>query len=241
MDKKVLIVIPAFNEANVIDKVIRNIYINFSGADILIINDGSSDRTSTVAKEAGATVANLTFNLGYGSALQTGYKYALRHEYDYVIQMDGDGQHDPMSIRDLYKAIVSNEDDIIIGSRFIKNTYSPPFARRLGMYFFAKIAEFVTKQKFSDPTSGFRAFNKKAIKLYCEDLFPSDFPDTDVLIMSKKAGLNIKEIPVIMHAAESKKSMHAGLRPVYYIFKMLLSIIVSILRKNNIEYKNNEY
>lgn len=172
--------------------------------------------------------------MGYGVTLQTGYKYAFLNGYNYLVQIDGDGQHDPKSIKDLYEAIVKNEDDLIIGSRFIKNTYRPSFIRWVGINFFAKIAECVTKQKFSDPTSGFLSVNRKAIKLYCLDSFPSDFPDVDVIIMSKRAGLRIKEIPVIMHAPKSRKSMHSGLKPVYYIFKMLLSIIVTILRKDNI-------
>ena len=231
IDKKVLVIIPAFNEENVIGEVIHSIRNNFPRVDILIINDGSSDRTSVSARHAGAIVIDLPFNLGYGSALQTGYKYALRHGYEYLIQMDGDGQHDPKSIRDLYEEIAKNENDIIIGSRFIKKTYKPPFIRIAGMKFFAKIAEYAIRQKFTDPTSGFRAFNKNAIKLYCTDIFPSDFPDVDVIIMSKKAGLKIKEIPVMMHSPKTKKSMHSGFKPIYYVFKMLLSTIVTILRK----------
>ena len=234
MDKKVLIIIPAFNEENIIGKLISNIRNNFPSADILIINDGSSDKTSLAARNAGSLVVNLPFNLGYGNALQTGYKYALMQGYEYLIQMDGDGQHDPKSIKDLYVEIARNENDIIIGSRFIKNTYNPPLIRRVGMKFFAKIAELVIRQKLNDPTSGFRALNKKAVKLYCKDLYPCDFPDVDVIIMSKRAGLKIKEISVIMHPSESKKSMHSGLKPVYYLFKMSLSIIVTILRKVNI-------
>lgn len=231
MNKRILIIIPAFNEAKRIEKIIAGIRHNFPEGDIVVINDGSSDKTSFFAKKAGAEVVDLFFNLGYGNALQTGYKYALKKGCDYLVQMDADGQHDPKSIADLYEEITKNEFDIIIGSRFIKNTYKPALVRRIGMKFFAKIAELVTKQKLTDPTSGFRALNKRAIKLFSKDLYPSDFPDTDVIIMSKRAGLKIKEIPVVMHPPQGKKSMHQGLKPVYYIFKMLLSIIVTLLRK----------
>lgn len=238
MSKKVLIIIPAFNEEKNIGNVIQGIRNNFSEADILTINDGSIDKTSLIARAAGSLVLDHAFNLGYGSALQTGYKFAFKNGYEYVVQMDADGQHDSKSIKDLYEELIKKENDIIIGSRFLKNTYKPSFIRKIGMIFFAKIAELVTKQQFTDPTSGFIALNRRALMFYCQDVYPSDFPDVDVIIMSKKAGLSIKEIPVIMYPSETKKSMHSGLKPFYYIFKMCLSIIVTLLRQTNIEKEN---
>jgi glycosyltransferase involved in cell wall biosynthesis len=235
MNKKLLIIIPAFNEEDNIGKLIRSIRTNFRESDILTINDGSSDATSSLARNSGSIVVDLPQNLGYGNALQTGYKYALRQGYEYLVQMDADGQHDPESIASLYDKIIEKEHDIIIGSRFINYTYSPPLLRYMGMKLFAKIGGFLIKQNLTDPMSGFRAINKKAIRLFCTDLFPSDFPDVDLIIMSRKAGLKIKEIPVVMHAARNKKSMHSGFKPLYYIFKMFLSIAVTALRKAHVE------
>ncbi|MFA5357097.1 MAG: glycosyltransferase family 2 protein [Candidatus Omnitrophota bacterium] len=231
MDKRVLIVMPAFNEEDNIRGVIHGIRSALKGADILTVNDGSKDATSLFASMAGSAVIDLPYRLGYGNALQTGYKYALKKGYDYLIQLDADGQHDPCSLPALCDEIKKGAHDIIIGSRFIKYTYNPPLARRIGMVLFAKIGSFMTRQGLTDPVSGFRAFNKKAIRLFCTDLFPSDFPDVDLIIMSKRAGLKIKEIPVLMHPARNGKSMHSGLKPAYYIFKMILSIAVTNLRR----------
>lgn len=171
--------------------VIAGIRATFPEGVILVLNDGSTDRTAIVAKDAGCLVLNLPIHLGYGNALQAGYKYALQGHYEYVIQIDGDGQHDPGSIMVIYKELIRGVSDIIIGSRFLDNKYKAPFLRKLGMRIFAGIAKMITAQAFSDPTSGFRGFNKKAIKFYCKDIYPSDFPDVDVIIMSKRQGLRI--------------------------------------------------
>jgi glycosyltransferase involved in cell wall biosynthesis len=237
MNKRILVLIPAFNEEKQIAATVSQSRIRFAQGDLLVVNDGSSDDTSRLAKDAGAKVLDLPFHLGYGVALQTGYKYARERGYDYLLQMDADGQHDPKSIIDLYQEISKDTHDLVIGSRFIVPTYKPHIIRRIGMRFFAMIAYLAIRQRFTDPTSGFRAMNRKAIQLYCKDIWPADFPDVDVIIMSRKAGLTIKEIPVIMHPAQGKKSMHSGLKPFYYIFKMLLSIMVTTLRHETIENK----
>ena len=225
------IIIPAYNEAGRIATSIAGIR-KFSNADIVIVNDGSDDDTAGEAKAAGARVIELPFNLGYGAALQTGFKYALDKGYEFAVQMDADGQHDPLSMEALISPVLRDEIDVVIGSRFLdKGNYKAPFVRRMGMYFFGIITSVVTGRRITDPTSGFQALNKKVMEFYASDAYPADYPDADVIIMLHRQGFRFKEVPVIMHNA-AKRSMHGGiLKPLYYIFKMMLSIFVTLLRK----------
>lgn len=225
------IIIPAFNEVGRISSTIFGIKKIYE-ADIIVVNDCSTDNTAIEARAAGAIVMNLPFNLGYGAALQTGFKYALDKGYKFAVQMDADGQHDPSSIEALISPVLKDEVDVVIGSRFLdKGGYKAPFVRRMGMYFFGIITSVLTGRKITDPTSGFQALNKKAMKFYASDAYPVDYPDADVIIMLHRQGFRFKEIPVIMHNA-AKKSMHGGiLKPLYYIFKMMLSIFVTLLRR----------
>lgn len=226
----ILILIPAFNEAAKISGVICNIRAEMPDADILIVNDGSRDRTAQIAAEAGAFVVSHPFNMGYGVAIQTGYKFALRHDYDYLVQIDGDGQHDPAYIPKLLAPVQAGGADFVLGSRFHgEGSYRPPLARRIGMAFFRKIVNLIIGGKITDCTSGFQAFNREVIGFLSTDLFPVDYPDADVLITLHRAGFTLQEIPVRMFA-DNGKSMHSGIRPLYYIFKMLLSILVTQLR-----------
>jgi glycosyltransferase involved in cell wall biosynthesis len=231
--RNVLIVIPAYNEERNISSLLGNIRQTISEADILVIDDGSTDRTARVAEKAGALVVKLPFNMGYGAAVQTGFKYALMKRYQYVVQMDADGQHDPDSIHALLDEIRHEDVDVVIGSRFLGNkVYKAPFVRRMGISMFGKIASIITGQHSTDPTSGFQALNRDAVRFYASPYYPVDYPDADVLIMLHRAGLRIREIPVTMHARKVGKSMHSGLKPLYYIFKMFLSMFVTLLRKD---------
>ncbi len=234
-DTKTLVVIPAFNEAGNIGLLIERIQRLELGLEMVVVDDGSSDNTATVACAKGAHALCLPFNLGYGAALQTGYKYALEQGYNYVIQMDGDGQHDAESIRTLLAEIQKAEVDLVIGSRFLGQSdgiYQVPLMRRLGISLFGRIASFYSGQKISDPTSGFQALNRKLLEFYASEVYPGDYPDADVLIMLSRAGFKFKEVPVLMHKNPQNKSMHSGLEPVYYLFKMFLSILVTLLRKD---------
>jgi len=204
------------------------------GADIVVVDDASSDKTAAVARAAGAKVLALPFNTGYGVALQTGFKYAYKHSYDYAVQMDCDGQHDPASIRDLLGAVQGDDADVVIGSRFMgRGDYRAPLLRRLGMKFFGTLASLLLRRRITDPTSGFQALNRHGIRFNSSDYYPVDFPDADYIIMLHRAGLKVKEIPVAMHPSPpSKRSMHSGWRPVYYVFDMLLSMFVVLLRRH---------
>lgn len=232
--KEVLIIIPAYNEENNIASLIENIRNNITCVDILAIDDGSRDRTASVAGKAGAIVLRLPFNMGYGAALQTGIKYALKKRYRYAVQMDADGQHDPGSIRTLLDEIKKEDVDVVIGSRFMDNrtTYKSPLVRRVGMGIFGRIASIITGRPVTDPTSGFQALNRDAMRFYASPYYPVDYPDADVIIMLHRAGLRIREVAVTMHARKEGTSMHSGLKPLYYVFKMFLSMFVTLLRKD---------
>ncbi len=236
---KTLIIIPAFNEAQNIGRVIEQVKQLNLEIDIGVVDDGSGDKTVEIARSKGVRVLCLPFNLGYGAALQTGYKYALESGYDYVIQMDGDGQHEPESIRTLLAEIQKDEVDLVIGSRFLKypgnGTYKIPPLRRFGINIFSLIASSCIGQKITDPTSGFQALNRNLFDFYASEVYPVDYPDADVLIMLSRAGFKLKEVPVLMRKNLQDKSMHSGLKPIYYLFKMFLSIIVTLLRKDLIE------
>lgn len=226
-----LVIIPAYNEADGIAAVIENIRTAVPSADILVVNDGSRDETADMAKKAGAVVLSHTFNMGYGVTIQTGYKYAYAHGYDYLVQIDGDGQHDPSFIPELLAPVKSGDVDFAIGSRFLWfDSYRPSFSRRLGILFFRKLVTVIIGRSITDPTSGFQAFNRSVVKFFTTDVFPCDYPDADMLITLNLAGFRMRELPVRMFANPSGKTMHSGIKPLYYMFKMCLSIVVTLLR-----------
>lgn len=229
--KKILVMIPAYNEQKNIARVIRNVKRYVPGADIVVISDGSIDATVPLAESAGADVVSLPFNMGYGVACQTGFKYAFRNGYDYVIQMDGDGQHEPKCIPDLLAAIQDPEVDLVLGSRWMGMVeYKGPLLRKFGKFFFGFLASSITRHQVTDPTSGFQVLSSQVIRFFCTDVYPVDYPDADVIIMLERAGFRIKEVPVIMYLNQTGQSMHAGLRPLYYGIKMLMSITMTLLR-----------
>jgi glycosyltransferase involved in cell wall biosynthesis len=232
---RILVLIPAYNEDARIAGVIENVRRVVPDYGILVVNDGSRDDTAAAAASAGATVASHPFNMGYGVAIQTGYKYANLNGYDYVVQIDGDGQHDPAYIPRVVQPLISGETDFVVGSRFLgEDSYQPPLARKIGMALFRRIVSLVTGAKITDSTSGYQAFNRDVIRFFCTEIFPCDYPDADMLITLHLAGFRLKEVPVRMSANATGKSMHGGLKPLYYIFKMLLSIFVTLLRSHKV-------
>lgn len=231
MAEKVVVIIPAYNEEKQIQKVILSVHEVIPEADIVIVDDGSRDSTSVSAREAGAIVLKHPFNMGYGVALQTGYKYAARHHYDFVVQMDADGQHEPKCIPDLLDAVKDSETDIVLGSRWLgMDNYQGPLLRKFGKFFFGFLASLLTKYKVTDPTTGFQALSKSVVNFFCSYVYPADYPDADVIIMLHRADFKVREIPVVMYRDESGQSMHSGLKPLYYGIKMMMSIIMTLLR-----------
>lgn len=230
-----LVIIPAFNEETGISDLIAKIRHHVPDFDILVINDGSSDRTAKAAQEAGAIVLSHVFNMGYGVTIQTGYKFAYEHGYSYIVQIDGDGQHDPAFIGALLGPVRSGDVDFVIGSRFLWfDSYRPSFTRRLGILFFRKLVTVIIGREITDPTSGYQAFNREVIKFFTTDVFPCDYPDADMLITLNLAGFRVREVPVRMFANPSGKTMHSGAKPIYYMVKMCLSIVVTLLRNRQL-------
>lgn len=237
---KSLAIIPAYNECEKIGKIVSEIREAAEDLDVLVIDDGSLDKTSLCARNAGAKVVRLSSNMGYGVALQTGFKYAYERDYDFLVQLDGDGQHNPAYIPDMLNVVISGEADLVLGSRFLNNTapeenamlaYKGSKVRKLGIDIFASLTTKLIGFKITDPTSGYQALNKRVIAFFTQDFFPCDFPDADVIVILHKAGFIIKEFPMSMSQRENGRSMHSGIQPVYYVFKMFLSMFMTLLRK----------
>jgi glycosyltransferase involved in cell wall biosynthesis len=192
---------------------------------VVVIDDGSSDATGAIARARGAIVLRHPINLGYGAALQTGYKYALRCGAARVAQMDADGQHDPADLPRLLAALERGEADLVIGSRFLDaGDYQMDALRSAGRMLFRSIAGFAGL-RVTDPTSGFQALGARVLELYASELvFPSDFPDVDVLLSAHRRGIRVAECAVRMHPSARESTLHAGWRPLYYVYKMLLSL-----------------
>ena len=228
---RLLIVLPAFNEAQHLPGVVAGIREVLPAADLLVVDDGSADGTVDIARQLGALVVSHPWNMGYGVTIQTGYKFALANGYDTLVQIDADGQHDPRDIPTLLEPLAAGVCDFVLGSRFLRtDSYRPPLARRLGMRLFSTLVGLLTGERITDSTSGFQAFNAQVISFLTADHFPCDYPDADLLLILHRAGFRITERPVRMYASSDGRSMHSGLRPCYYIFKMFLSIGVTLIR-----------
>jgi glycosyltransferase involved in cell wall biosynthesis len=226
-------ILPALDEERTIGPVLAGIRQAIPSFDIVVVDDGSRDRTAEVARSHGAIVLRHPFNMGYGAALQTAYKFAAQAGYPVLVQLDADGQHDPAFVPVLARRIVDGHADAVVGSRFLTGQgYIPPFARRVGMVLFGYIASVVTRRRVTDPTSGYQAMSRRVFEFLTTDAFPADYPDADVLILLYRAGFKVEEQPVAMKASPTGKSMHSGvIKPAFYVFKMLLSILVTLLRE----------
>jgi len=230
-EKKTLVIVPAFNEAGSIEQVVEGVKQHLPQADILVVNDGSVDSTSEKARRSGAVVIDLPFNLGIGGAVQAGYQYASERGYDVAIQVDGDGQHDPREIPKLLDVLEKKEADMAIGSRFIgESFYKGSTMRRAGISVLAQAISLMTGQRVTDPTSGFRAANRKAIHLFARH-YPQDYPEPEVLVLLRRCGMKIKEVPATVYRRESGESSITKIRAVYYMLKVLLAILVASFRR----------
>lgn len=222
----VLIIIPAYNEAENIERVVDNIVQNFPQYDYVVINDGSSDSTRDICHKRGYQYLNLSINLGIGGAVQTGYKYAKDKGYDIAVQIDGDGQHDISYLANLLPFLRNGEADIVIGSRFIdKEGFQSSAARRTGIKILSTLIFLCTGCKVKDVTSGFRAVNKKFIDIYSSN-YPTDYPEPEAIVAAVMHGGKIKEQPVIMREREKGTSSINLAKSVYYMIKVTLAILV---------------
>ncbi len=227
-----LAIVPARNEQDAVGRVVDELRAFDSDLDVVVIDDGSEDATAVRAKTAGAAVVRLPFNLGIGGAVQTGFKYALEHGYDTVIRLDGDGQHDPQEIPQLLGPLARGEADVVVGSRFAggNGEYRPPFARRVGIRWFARLVSLLTRQKLTDTTSGFQAVNARAIRLFAAD-YPHDYPEVEAAVMVVRHRLRILEVPARMRGRETGASSITVLRSLYYAIKVTLALLVGIFRR----------
>ena len=229
---RVLVIIPAYNEEATIVSVIASVRAAVPECDIAVVDDGSSDRTAELVQAQGeAALLALPFNLGIGGGMQTGYKYATQHGYDVAIQVDADGQHDPAQIPALLEPIREGRADMVIGSRFLPASapYRPPISRLLGMRLFAALTSLVIRQRVTDTTSGFRAVARD-LTAFLALHYPVDFPDSEAIIMVKKAGFRIAEVPVSMNARETGHSSIRLGKSLYYPFRMMISIVAILLQ-----------
>jgi glycosyltransferase involved in cell wall biosynthesis len=231
MPAKVLVAIPAHNEEASIGAIIDEARKALPEFDILVIDDASADATRRIAREHAALVIGLPFNLGIAGARQAGHRFAYEMGYDYLLQLDADGQHDPSYAMDLLKPVMSGSADLAIGSRFIKETgYKVPCLRRLGIAFLAWLISLLTKKKITDPTSGFHAINRKVISLYRKH-YPYEYPEPEEIVLLRRFGYNVVEIGVSMRERERGKSFVTPLISVYYMFEAVVAIIMAYIRK----------
>lgn len=227
----ILIIIPAFNEEATLRDVVAGIRRSLPQADILVVNDGSTDATETVAKGEGVLLLNHPYNMGIGATMQTGFLYALNAGYDLVAQIDGDGQHNAEFLPSLIKPIVEKKCNLVIGSRYLSDGgFKSSLPRRLGMRFFSGLVWLFTGKKVTDPTSGFRALDRKVIELFSEE-YPSDYPEVEALISAHKQGLAFQEVETTMRHRQGGTSSIGVQSALYYMVKVSLSISIGFFRR----------
>ncbi len=232
---KKLVIIPAYNESENIVNTVKEIKEKASDFDYVVINDCSSDKTLEILENNHLNYINLPVNLGIGGAVQTGYKYALEHEYDMAVQVDGDGQHDPAYLHSLEETLIKEKADMVIGSRFIKNEgFQSTFARRMGIVYFTKMIKSLTGTTITDPTSGFRLVNKDVIALFAND-YPRDYPEPESIVALLKRKKKVIEVPVQMKERQGGVSSIRLWNSVYYMIKVSIAILVECSRT----YKEN--
>lgn len=225
--------IPAWNEATRLPAVLARISELRLPLRCVVVDDGSHDDTARVAHAAGAVVLRHPWNLGYGAALQTGYKYALATGAPCVVQMDADGQHDPRDVPRLLQLLERGECDLVLGSRFLEPSgYRMGALRSLGRVLFCAIARGFGFS-VTDPTSGFQALDRRVLELHARDSFPSDYPDVDVLVLAHRHGLVVRECAVKMRASERPSTLHGGLRSLWYLYRMTLSLWAASARREH--------
>ncbi len=246
---RTLVFIPAWNEEASVEAVITDVRAHIPGADILVVDDGSTDRTAEVARAAGVLVAALPFNQGLGAALQTGYLWGLREGYDFCAHLDADGQHPPLEVARLLAEVQADRSDLVIGSRYAAQAeplpgaaaverhgedYRATWSRRIGINVFRFILTMATRQRFTDTTSGMRAANRRVMQLFSENYSP-DFAEIESLQLAVREGLRVEEVPVRMLERTGGSSFLTPLRSAFFIFKGLIVILVGLFKPRHAE------
>lgn len=227
-----LVIVPAYNEEENIARVIKEIRNEAPDHDILVINDGSTDRTSDIVKNIEfVSIIDLPMNLGIGGAVQTGFIYCWEKGYDICVQVDGDGQHKPSEIKKIEEPILRNEADMVIGSRFVgQSSFKTTFFRRMGIKIFYLANKIFLRENIKDSTSGFRAYNRRAVEVL-RKYYPDDYPEPEAIYILKKKGLRIKEIGVEMEERKGGRSSITFFRAIYYMIKVSIGIAIHMIRK----------
>lgn len=227
---KILTIVPAYNEAGSIEATITHIRAVDLDLQIVVIDDCSTDQTAALAYAAGVDVVRLPINLGIGGAVQTGFRFAVDNHFDIAVQVDGDGQHDPAFIPDLIAPILENKADVVVGSRFIRREgFQSLFMRRLGIRLFQHLNRLLIRQKITDSTSGFRAYNAAALRVLQHN-YPVDYPEPEALVLLKKRRFRLAEVPVLMRNRHAGESSISGWKSIYYMIKVTLSILIESVR-----------
>jgi glycosyltransferase involved in cell wall biosynthesis len=237
-EMRVLLLVPAKDEAESLPRLLAELASLAPQFDVLVIDDGSEDDTARIAKQGGCTVLRHPFNLGYGAALTTGYRWALRRGYDAVVQVDADGQHPPREIERLLGPLRQDQADVVLGSRYreedgSRSRYGGSLWRRLAAAGIGLVASVWMRKRITDPTSGFQALNREALELLCHGGFPDDFPDVDVLITMHRCGLRLLEIPTPMRERFAGVSMHGGLRVIFYFYRLFVVLMLLPVRRHS--------
>ena len=229
-----LAIVPAFNEAASIAEVVSELRDVAPELEVLVVDDGSDDVTAPVAEEAGARVLRLPVNLGIGGAVQAGYLYAFERGFDLAVQVDGDGQHDAQELVRLLEPIRAGRADLVIGTRFAgKRSYRGPLARRIGIRLFAALVSLRVRQRLTDTTSGFRAVNRRGIKLFAAD-YPHDYPEVESVVIAARGDLRLCEVPVAMRRRANGRSSITTWRSFYYVVKVLLALFVGLFPREHL-------
>lgn len=228
---KKLIIIPAYNEAENIERTIRDVKEHAPGFDYVIINDCSRDDTLDILRKNNFHYLNLPVNLGIGGAVQTGYRYAYYHGYDLAVQFDGDGQHNAAYLQAMADELVAADANMVIGSRFIKKEgFQSSGMRRAGIRHFTRLIRLLTRKTITDPTSGLRIVDRKLMDLFQAD-YPKDYPEPESTVMVLSKGYKVQEIPVIMNEREGGVSSISLLNGIYYMIKVSLAILFARIHK----------
>jgi len=229
---RTLAVVPAYNEVDAIGRVLDEIRRADPELDVVVVDDASIDDTAAVAREHGAIVLGLPFNVGIGGAVQTGFRYALAEGYERAVRLDGDGQHDASELPKLFAPLLRGEADLVIGSRFVdgNGSYRPPLARRLGIRIFARLVSFLGGQRVTDTTSGFLALDRLGIELFARE-YPHDYPEVEATLIALRSGLRLSQVQVHMRERETGASSITFVRSLYYIVKVMLALLVASLRR----------
>lgn len=225
---KVLLIIPAYNEEENILRVCKEIEEYSKEIDYVVINDGSKDNTLKILEENNLNHINLIQNLGIGGAVQTGYKYAYQNGYDIAIQFDGDGQHDINYVPNICEKIIHGQADMVIGTRYLdksESKFQSTFMRRFGSNIISFFIKLCTKKKITDPTSGFRAVNKKIICEFAHD-YPKEYPEPESTVCMLRKGYLVEEVPVSMKERIGGTSSIRFLKTADYMIKVVFAIII---------------